>query len=217
MADKSTSIPDDVWAASFKCAVKKGEKMPLGVPSLALSMNSSQFADPETFAIKVAALIRHFGCLTVDVCEDFGACLDAAAKRSATILATDISLMPGLAQPTAEWPNVVHLEPEELGASVSSRYIKAANDYSMMMWRRSFQSLRLNDKALALYYCAAPQETITPGPVAQEDSKQSQNLRLAVGRLNELANEGHVPESELQAGIESLNAILADMKRRRLN
>ena len=93
---------------------------------------------------------------------------------------------------TAGWPNVVQLEPHELGASVSSRYMEAANRYSMMMWRRSFQSLRLNDKALALYYCDAPKETILPGPVAQEDSLQSQNLRLAIGRLNELANQGHV-------------------------
>ena len=217
MADKSCSIPDDVWAGSFKCSVGKAEKMPLGFPQVALPMNDSQFANPEKFAIKVAAMLRHFGCLTVDVCEEYGACLDAAAHRSAQILAADISLMPGFAQPTAEWPNVVQLEPHELGASVSSRYIEAANEYSMRMWRRSFQDLRLNDKALALYYCDAPEETIIPGTVAQEDSLQSQNLRLAIGRLNELANQGHVPETDLQAGIESLNTIMADMKRRRVD
>ena len=51
MADKSCDIPDDVWAASFKCSVGKEEKMPLGVPQLAMSMNSSQFANPEKIAI----------------------------------------------------------------------------------------------------------------------------------------------------------------------
>ena len=180
-------------------------------------MNHMQFAEPETFAIKVAAMLRHFGCLTLEICENYGTCLDAAGARSGPILATDTSLMPALAQPTGEWANVAKLEPYELGASVSSRYIEAAKEYSMFMWRRSFGSLRLNDKALALYYCPAPAETLIPGPVAEDDSSKRVNIRLAIGRLNALVEQdGHVPESEVQASIDSLNDIMADIKRRRL-
>ena len=223
--DKSLCIPDDVWSASFKCAVgtlPDGTiaKMPLKVPEMARSMNHEQFAHPETFAVKVAAMLRHFGCLTMDVCKDFGKYLDCAAARAEVILATDTSAMPGFAQPeSSHWTHTAKVEPHELGATITSRYLQSAKEYAPGMWRRSFASLTLNDKALALYFCKAP-DLLTPSTVAEEDNLKGSELKAAIGNINALCEKGHFTEEELQSGISELNRVVSgtrNPKRARLS
>ena len=164
----STCIPDHIWAACFQCAVgtlPDGTiaKMPLA-PVLMHDM-----ADPETFAIKVAALLRHFHQLTADICDEFTRILNCAYVRSRSILKADTSIVPGFSR--SAYMEHAEVEPHVWGEMVALRYLKSAKKHTVDLYDRSFCSLPLDNKALMLYSCPHP-DMMTPSSMTQEQKHQ---------------------------------------------
>ena len=156
-------IPDDIWAACFRCAVGflcdgTEAKMPLA-SSLIISMNDHQFCHPRKWITRVMALLKYFECFPVHVALDFHNILRNQLERTDSILSTDISVVPGLYRPeSGEFSNIEIEEPHAMGDRVVRPWLKAAEDYALKMWNRSFDTLDINGAALAICLAHPPNE-----------------------------------------------------------
>ena len=111
-----------------------------------------QFTDPETFAVRVACILKYYHFLTRDLANHFGDVLDEVSRRSADIMKVLMITLPGFVEPVSEHWVPPKCDPRDLGLHLAGQFLPAVCEYTQFMWSRSFQSLRLNDKALALYF-----------------------------------------------------------------
>ena len=80
-------------------------------------------------------------------------------ERIDSILSTDISVVPGLYRPeSGEFSNIEIEEPHAMGDRVVRPWLKAAEDYALKMWNRSFDTLDINGAALAICMAHPPDE-----------------------------------------------------------
>ena len=207
-------IPYGIWAASFRCATGRlpdgtPAKMPLGAPGF---VNREQFADPGTFAINVAAMLRYYGQLKPWMCEKFGSILEEInAERARVIMRTDCSDIPGFARPKSkQWSPVPDVTDDELGRTITSRYIQAAREYALSEWKREFDSLILNDKVLAIYCCDAP-DLSTPCATAADDNSKLSQLLKAIQPITELVQRGDFDMDKISDASEGLREVVSEI------
>ena len=212
----AASVPDVIWAGAFRCSPgylvdqETHAKMPLGA---AYQLVPGDCTDPATFALRVACMLRFYGCLSWEIAENFGQVLDIAAQRAHKFLHEDTATLPGLVQPSsAAWrQQVPKCDPVDLGITVTAKYKHIAEGYSLRMWKRTFSSLALNDKALALHCTDVPDINEASRQTAQEAHDRGQLLRSVkemTARVNHLAETGTCDYAEIEALVASCNQAL---------
>jgi hypothetical protein len=151
IADLVERVPVEVWHV---CWTGAGGYLPDGMPAktpCSTAYDLEDFADTETFAVRVACILKYYHFLSADLAMHFGEVLDEVSRRAEEIVQERACTLPGFAQPqSSHWKQPI-CDVRDLGVFLSGQYMHAVCEFSLRMWRRDFSSLRLNDKAFALH------------------------------------------------------------------
>jgi hypothetical protein len=213
------AIPADVWHAAFAGGagyLPDGTSAKLPCGHACLGMIRAECTDPETFAVRVACILKYYHHLTFDVAMAFAAVMDVAAGRAHEFMETSLDFLPPFARPTSGAWAVPECDPRDFGVFLCREYLPVAAQFAEERWSVSFRRLSLNSKAVAIHGSRQREVKEAAKETAKEVSaaqlRASVRKRL-ISEIDEMCWGDDVDEAGLRDALAAYNARMRGIPR----